>query len=127
MCQIYESSLLHDQDAATALASDDNLNATVQWGEDEMQSYGRGSDMVDRLANKDGTTTIASLIAALQTIGLGQYTVEDWKDFLNLRVSLPISHSQVLQHCQFNACAGRVRVRASDFGLAADLDPRAPW
>ena len=36
LCAMYGSSLLHDIDATSALASDDNLNAGVQWGEDEM-------------------------------------------------------------------------------------------
>jgi hypothetical protein len=126
-CQIYDSSLLYDTDAASALASEDNLNATVQWGEDEMQAFGRASEMVDRLSSGDGTTTIGLCIASLQIIGLGQFTVDDWKDFLTLRMALPTAHSQVLQNCQFNACAGRVRVKPCDFGLSAKLDPRAPW
>ena len=127
VCQIYTQGLLQDKDAITALASDDNLNAVVQWSEDEMQSFGRGSDMFERLTNTSGQTTIEKLIANLQTVGMGQFTREDWTDFLSLRVSLPLQHAIVLQHCQFNACAGRVRVRPCDFGQAALLDARAPW
>ena len=126
-CQIYDSNLLYDTDAASALASEDNLNATVQWAEDEMQAFGRASEMVDRLSSADGHATLALCLASLQIIGLGQFTVDDWKDFLALRVALPTAHSKVLQNCQFNACAGRVRVKPCDFGLSAKLDPRAPW
>ena len=129
LCAIYGSSLLHDIDATSALASDDNLNAGVQWGEDEMQAFGRVHEMMERLApSQEGTAaTIDVMIASLQVSGLGQFSCEDWKEFIALRSSLSVSIAKVLQTCQFNACAGRVRVRPSDFGLSAKLDPRAPW
>ena len=37
MCAVYRSELFSDNDALVALASDDNLNAGVQMGEDEMR------------------------------------------------------------------------------------------
>ena len=125
LCALYASSLLHDIDAASALASSDNLNASAQWAEDEMQAFGRVHEM---MARQEGIpSTMDGMIASLQVAGLGQYSIEDWKEFIALRSCLPSNIAKVLQTCQFNACAGRVRVRPSDFGLSAKLDPRAPW
>ena len=135
LCALYGSNLLHDIDATNALCSDDNLNAGVQWGEDEMQAFGRVHEMVVRLAASQGSApsqggaspTIDALIASLQVAGLGQFSCDDWKEFIALRMSLPGGIAKILQTCQFGACGGRVRVKPSDFGLAAKLDPRAPW
>ena len=129
LCAMYDSSLLHDIDATSALASDDNLNAGVQWGQDEMQAFGRVHEMMVRLApSQDGTAlTLDSMLASLQVSGLGQFSCEDWKEIIAFRSSLPGNIAKLLQTCQFNACAGRVRVKPSDFGLSAKLDPRAPW
>ena len=46
LCAIYTSDLLLNTDAMNALASDDNLNASVQLGEDEIQAFGRAHAMV---------------------------------------------------------------------------------
>ena len=129
LCAIYESSLFHDSAAMHALAADDNLNAAVQWGEDEMQAFGRVHLMMERLAPSQGgqQMTADGLLASLQVSGLGRFSSDDWKQFILLRSSLPTSIALILKTCQFHACAGRVRVRPSDFGLAAKLDPRAPW
>jgi len=128
MCAIYDSSLLHDTDAANALASDDNLNAAVQWGEDEMQAFGRVHEMMERTPSQCGRpVTVDDMVASLQVAGLGKFSSDDWKEIIALRSSLPATIAKVLQACQFNACASRVRVRPSDFGLSAKLDPRAPW
>ena len=105
-----------------ALSSDDNLNASVQWGEDEMQAFGRVDAMMLRL----GPSQEEVIFASLQVSGLGKFSEDDWKAFIALRSSLPSKIAKILQTCQFNACAGRVRVRPSDFGLTAKLDPRAP-
>ena len=54
-CAIYGEGLLLDIDAAHALASDDNLNTGVQWGEDEMQAFGRVHAMMEKwLPAKEG-------------------------------------------------------------------------
>ena len=129
LCAIYHSQLLHDLDAATALASDDNLNAAVQLVEDEMQAFGRVDAMFNRMAlSQDADkNTIDGMMASLQVAGLGQFSNINWRDFIALRSCLTPSIAKVLQTCQFNACAGRVRVKAADFRLTAKLDPRAPW
>jgi hypothetical protein len=80
LCAIYDSSLLNDIDATNALASDDNLNAAVQWGEDEMQAFGRVHTMMDRLApsqavapSQDGyQLTVDGMIDSLKVSGLGK-------------------------------------------------------
>ena len=41
VCVIYNSALFHDNAAINALAGEDNRNADVQWGWDEMQAFGR--------------------------------------------------------------------------------------
>ena len=129
LCRIYDGQLLHDEEAVRALASDDNLNAVVQMVEDEMQAYGRASDMFDKIVANDehGRANTSQILATLETIGLGQFRSDEWKSFVALRVSLSQCHSQVLQQCQFAKVSGRVRVNADDFGLSAKLDVRAPW
>ena len=57
LCALYGSNLLHAVDATNALCSDDNLNAGVQWGEDEMQAFGRVHEMVGRLAASQGSAS----------------------------------------------------------------------
>ena len=68
-----------------------------------------------------------ALIASLQVSNLGKFSCDEWKDLIALRRPLPGSIAKILQTCQFNVSAGRVRVRPSDFRLSAKLDPRAPW
>ena len=133
VCVIYSSTLFDDVAAMNSLASTDNLNASVQWGEDEMQAFGRVHLMVDNLAPSQAHETMdqqelaSKILASIQVSGLGKFSEDNWKQFIALRWALPASIAKVLQTCQFHACAGRVSVRPSDFGLAAKLDPRAPW
>ncbi|MDP6721474.1 MAG: hypothetical protein QGF59_22590, partial [Pirellulaceae bacterium] len=129
LCAIYASSVFDDPDALNALASDDNLNSVVQLGEDEMQAYGRVCAMMSRLAHSQDAqaTTIDTVVRSLEVSGLGAFTMQEWKHLISLRACLPQKVSRVLQTCQFNATAGRVRVKTSDFAMAAKLDPRAHW
>ena len=133
VCAIYASTLFEDLPALNSIASTDNLNASVQWGEDEMQAFGRVHLIMDHMAPSQGHGTTdqqefsRKILASLQVSGLGKFPEESWKEFIALRAALPASMAKVLQACQFHACAGRVCVRPSDFGLAAKLDPRAPW
>lgn len=129
LCAIYDSKLLDDPEALRALASDDNLNASVQWGEDEMQAYGRVHEVVERLAPSQDPPeeSYGTVLASLEVSGLGKFSADDWTQLIALRMQLPDNISKVLQACQFGVCAGRVRVKPHDFGLAAKLDPRAPW
>ena len=131
LAAIYSEGLLLDDDAMCALAAEDNLNANVQMGEDEMQAFGRVHAMVERFnvapSQDTSATTIASILASLEVSGLGTFTQDNWKDFIKLRFSLPKSIAKLLQLCQFEACAGRVRVKPVDFGLVGQLDPRVPW
>ena len=130
MCVIYSSSLLRDPDATNALAADDNLNANVQWGEDEMQAFGRVHEMLRRVAAPSQDTappTVDSLISSLQVSGQGTFNSQQWEQLIALRKCLPPNHAEIFKMCQFSLCAGRVRVKASDFGLAAKLDPRGAF
>ena len=129
VCAIFEEGIFEDPDAVNALCSDDNLNATVQLSEDEMQAFGRVDAMMNRMAlsRGSGVVKVDQVIEALQVSGLGQFSVQEWKHFLALRSSLPASVAKILQACQFNAAAGRVRVRAADFAIAAKLDKYVPW
>ena len=71
--------------------------------------------------------TAQTVLTNLQVAGLGKFSEAEWMDLISLRAVLPSTISKILQACQFNAVAGRVRVHTSDFGMAAKLDPRAPW
>ena len=129
VCAIFEENIFEDPDAVNALCSDDNLNATVQLSEDEMQAFGRVDAMMNRMALSQGSAVVKvdQVIEALQVSGLGQFSVQEWKHFLALRSSLPASVAKILQTCQFNFASGRVRVRAADFATAAKLDKYVPW
>ena len=61
LCAIFTSDLLKDTAAMEALASDDNLNASVQMQEDEMQAFGRAHELVGRLCPDREKKTIRSL------------------------------------------------------------------
>ena len=81
LCIIYKAELLLDIDATNALSGEDNLNASVQFGEDEMQAFARVDEITTRLApsqaagkarEADGTITIGVVLASLQVSGLWQ-------------------------------------------------------
>ena len=134
LCAIYESSIFEDPDAVSALASDGNLNSNVEMGEDEMQAFGRVDAMFERMARSQDTKAgekpkinMEKLLANIQVSGFGQFSEESWQHLIALRKVLPTAMAKCLQLCQFNAVASRVRVRSSDFGAVAKLDPRAPW
>ena len=129
LCAVYESALYHDSEAMQALSSDDNLNAGVVWGEDEMQAFGRVHQLMERMAPSQVSKgfNVKEILDALTMSGLGQFSADEWKDFIRLRAALPSPVAKVLQTCQFSACAGRVRVKVGDFGLAGKIDPRFPW
>ena len=55
MCAIYKSTLWHDADAMKACSANDNLNANVSMGEDEMQAFGR-IDVVVKAVWEKGMT-----------------------------------------------------------------------
>jgi len=103
LCVIYEyeSSLFHDSDAMHALASEDNLNASMAWGDDEMQAFGRVHLLMGRLApsQDDQSVTIAAVLASLQVSGLGKFSAHDWQEFILLRASLSSSIANVFQTC----------------------------
>ena len=61
LCAVFASDLLNDTAAMEALASDDNLNASVQMQEDEMQAFGRAHELVCRLCPEREKKTILSL------------------------------------------------------------------
>ena len=95
-----------------------------------MQAFGRVHEMLRRVAAPSQDTappTVDSLISSLQVSGQGTFNSQQWEQLIALRKCLPPKHAEIFKMCQFSLCAGRVRVKASDFGLAAKLDPRAPW
>ena len=128
LCAIYDLELCNDPNAMNALTSEDNLNQAVQMGEDEMTALGRVSAIFDRTApSQDDPHAIDKLLAVLEMTGLGKLSPTEWKQIIRLRSSLSNGIATVLQSCQFHICAGQTRVKPADFGLVADLDPRAPW
>ena len=66
VCAIYDISLLHAHDAVLAMASDGNLNASVQWGEDGRIVWGSVHAMIGRMAHSQGgpDTTVERLAAS---------------------------------------------------------------
>jgi len=129
MACIAGEELFDDIDALHALSSDDNLNAQISWGEDEMQGFGRVHELVTRLsAPSQSVDALKTLTASrLESGGLGSFTLEAWMCFFRLRAQVGPKIALALTTVQFSLCSGRVRVRYTDFGEAARLDPRAPW
>ena len=123
LCAIYEKDLFDDHAAIVALASDDNLNASIQWSEDEMQAFGRVHNIMEEPDNAKADEQ--TVLNHLQVSGLGVFTTEDWKHFITLRRTLTPASAKILQAIQFHVASGRVRVKAADFGTTARLDPRA--
>ena len=129
LCQIFDCSLFDDLNAMDALGTEDNLNADIAMGEDEMQAFGRISGIMARMCACQDKDVIPNAMTLMQVSGLGGYSYDDWKGFILLRLSLGKGNAvaQILQSISFKACSGRVRVRPDDFALVATLDPRAPW
>lgn len=133
MCQIYDWQLFEDGPAMDTVGSEDNLNANVQMGEDEMQAFGRVSkhmedmDVCIQEGDEEVRKIVDIVVKKLQVVGLGQFTWDDWRGFIMLRATLPPTMATVMQTCQFNACTGRVTVKPGDFMRVSTLDPRAPW
>ena len=134
LCVIYDSSIFQDLEAVEALNADGNLNSKIEMAEDEMQAFGRVDATFERLARspdwqKINVNTIDEQVLQKirESCGLGHFTPQEWRNLILLRKVLSVRHTKVLRTCQFEAVAGRIRARASDFGLLAKLDPRAPW
>jgi len=128
LCQIFDCGLFDDPNAMDALGTEDNLNADIAMGEDEMQAFGRISGIMARMSACQDKDVLPNAMTLVQVSGLGGYSYDDWRGFILLRSSLgkgPVA--QILQSISFKACSGRVRVRPDDFALVATLDPRAPW
>ena len=130
LCAVFRADAFRDSDAMTALASEDNLNASVQMEEDEMQCFGKVSLLVDTRGHtvaQKNSSTVQDLLSSLRMQGFGKFSEDDYTNFINLRLSLSAPQAELFKTCQFSVCSGRVTVKPSDFGLAAKLDPRAPW
>ena len=109
LCAIYESTIFEDLEALSALASDGNLNSTVELGEDEMQAFGRVDQMFERMFQKrqgDAKTEITveksvaeiaveKVIAAIQVIGFGQFCQQEWEHCIALRMVLPTNMANI--------------------------------
>ena len=131
MCAIYKSTLWHDADAMKACSANDNLNANVSMGEDEMQAFGRIDVVVKaEKLGKDGMTMdilCHRVLDRVRLAGLGTFTQDDWTKLIALRVALPDGVATMFQVIQCSACMSRVRVRVCDFGNVAKLNAQAPF
>ena len=106
------------------------MNADIEMGVDGMQAYGRADALVTRMSKTPEFTRMFKTpgIERIQNAGgFGGLLKKDWEDLISLRNVLGPTHSSVLQHCQFNSVARRVRVKASDFGAGSKLDKRSRW
>ena len=124
ICAIYGQKLWDDPEAAKALASDDNLNANVQMGEDELQAFGRVCRIIQDVG--DGQTA-QTILTRCEAQGLGNFSSPQWFNFIHLGAALPSSFADMMTACIQTSCAGRVRVSSADYGLAAKLDVRSHW
>ena len=131
ICVVYDAKLLDDHEALSSIMSDDNLNATIQLSEDEMQAFGRVDALCDVMAlsqsKGDAPLDCMTVLERVRASGLGVFTEQDWLSFIILRSKLPPNVAKLFIACQFQAAAGRARVKPADFGLVGKLDSRFSW
>ena len=121
-CCIYREDLMYDAEAMTALGNDDNLDAAICWGEDEMQAFGRIDIIFCKLApSQDVVPKLNIMLNELNRAGLGNFPEKSWKDMCALRYKLSTASADVLKNCQFLIVASQRRVRSDDFEMVSRL------
>ena len=121
-CCIYRAELLNDSEAVTALANEDNMDAEICWGEDEMQAFGRIDIIFCKLApSQDEVPKLNIMLNELNRAGLGNFPEKSWKDMCALRYKLSTASADVLKNCQFLIVASQRRVRSDDFEMVSRL------
>ena len=138
-CCIYREGLFGDTGALKSLAIEDNLNAQIQMGDDEMAAFGRvhaqhaeeekklkSRYFDDWVQHKD---KMHSDILSGITFdgGLKPFSETDWNALIQFRMGLTKEITEVMIHCYQSLSAGMTRVRIYDWGLLAKLDKRAPF
>ena len=139
LCQVYNASILKDMPAAIALASTDNLNANVCMSETELDVLSNVHvvmmDVEKDYRTEHNTTHLSGYTEQMhaqalkkveQLYGFLQWDQKDWGMAISLRGKLGEAPAKLLLNCVSTVCAGRVRVRFSDFETVAKLDKCVP-
>ena len=110
LCVVYDSALLSNAAALTSAMRDDNMDASVQMGTDEMHAYGHVDIVFAALASppigSGGCLTIRQeieaeyFLATSRCAGLGAFTGEEFVHFISLRRMLPPHVSATFRVCQ---------------------------
>ena len=71
-----DSSLLDNHEAVVAFSEGDNMNASVPWGDDDMQAYGHVDELLSRMAHSQvaEVVTTTHVMASLQVTGFRHFT-----------------------------------------------------
>ena len=138
-CCIYREGLFSDTHALKTLAIEDNLNAQIQMGDDEMAAFGRVHAQHAEEEKKLKSRYFADWVQHQDKMhidilsgikldgGLKPFSETDWKALIDFRMGLTKEIADVMIHCHQSLSAGMTRVRMFDWGLLAKLDKRAPF
>ncbi len=136
LCAVYGEGLFADSDAFDAIMGEDNKNAAIQMQEDEMTAFGNVSSAMTALQTRassaagsgpDASIDVAAVLEVLKARGGTNFSDEQVTSLIAFRAALPDQVATAFSTCQFSCVGGRVRVKCADFGLASQLDVRAPW
>ena len=129
LCVVYDEALWEDNSALVSWMLADNLNASVQVGEDEMQAFGRVGGIVTKLARsqqgaQEEMIEIKTVYELIEKEGFGRFNSQTFVDFIKLRLTISHKAAKIFQTCQQHSIGFRVQVRSSDYQLISKLDSR---
>ena len=130
MAVVYDENLWSDKEASITLMLGDNLNASVQVGEDEVQAFGRVDRVVlDEVSKATGDQPTISLRAVFERIekeGFGKFGPKEWTHFIKFRLGISHKAAQIFLMCQQQCVGARVSVKSDEFERLSRLAQRCP-
>ena len=131
LCAIYDEKLLDDHDAVQALMQEDNMNASVQMGEDEMSALTAVERTIEQMGpdarDKQKDLDIKKILQRVRTVGCcGNFSDLHIAHFIKFCGLVPKRIAEDFRTCQFHIVGGQVRVRAEDFNTVTMLDETCP-
>ena len=140
---VYDEKLWDDKEALHKLMLNDNLNASIQVGEDEVQAFGRvdrvvleetekAEQMQAEINAKTGaqptkaTITLKQVYNRVEAEGFGKFAAPMWTHFIKFRLTITNQAAKIFLACQQQCVGARVAVRSSDYQVVSTLDERCP-
>ena len=108
-----------------AIMTADNLDADCRMRENEVDALGRAHTMISTMdlekPTDDIVTNIDSVMNQLQQVGLGNATVEDMRELVAFRLTLPKPVGQLLITCLLHMTQGRYKAEIVNYKTVASL------